>query len=187
MVIGALVIGSFVLPIYDRLGGVSYGPLDYTVRSERIKADKMARGDLEIIIKELTPTLGTPMKRAVLDMCYGNNSWSLNNDITCTRSFYLYYPIAGDPPAASSLTETLTTATSQFHHVLACSSIGSQGACDVKGGAIVLHQATTATAEDSFYEYEGSPIEMDGYRELVFAASKGHYVVVLDAIQYFQG
>jgi hypothetical protein len=188
VVIGALVIGSFVLGIYNQFGGVSHDPLDYTVRSARIQADKMARGDLEIIVKELTPTLGTPTKRAVLDMCSDNNSsWSFNNDIMCTRSLYLYYPIAGDPPSASSLTEAMTAATSKIHHVLGCETVGIQGSCDVKGGNIVLHRTTTALEKDSFYRYTGSPIEMDGYRDLVFAASKGPHVAVLDAVQYFEG
>ena len=188
VVIAAIVIGGFVLSIYDRLGGVAFEPTDHTVRSARMKADQMARGDLEIIVKELAPTLGTPTKRALLDVCHdAHMAWSWNNDITCTRSFYLYYPIAGDAPTASSLTETLTTAASQFHHVLACSSIGVQRDCEATGGAIVLHEATVATEKDPFYEYEGSLVEMDGYRELVFAAAKGHYVVVLFTVQYFLG
>jgi hypothetical protein len=187
-VIGALAIGSFVLPIFDRLGGFAFEPLDYTVRSARMKADQMARGDLEIIVKQLTPTLGPPTKRALLDVCGDMYAaWNLSNDITCTRSFYLYYPVAADAPIPSNLTEVLTTATSQFKHLPACSSIGVQGACEATGGSVGLHQVTTAPKKDEIYSFEGDVIEMDGFRELAFAAATGPYVVVLYTVQYFQG
>jgi hypothetical protein len=189
-----LVIGGFVLSFWTSFGGVAHDSTDRDVRAARIKADPTARSDVEKVVTELSPALGAPTKRALIDTCWDTNqSESLNNDITCGRSFYLYYTLpAGEPPAAWNLAKPLTSDWYVDTNRNCGSPAGTTTWC-LKGlhSRSDLHlQVNSGDAQkDAYPAVQGyrDTDEMEGYRELILAASTGPCVVVEYTLTYFEG
>jgi hypothetical protein len=187
VLIPILVIASFASDLYDRFGGHSYDPLETTVRTARMSADERERGDLEVIITELRPVLGAPTRRALLDECSSVNAENLSNDIGCSRSFFLYYPVATEASTSGTLPEALSRATSQVTRPNECPSGTRPGPCNSGKSELAVDQLTTAPDYDWFFYSRGTAVEMDGFKELAFAATKGHCLIVKLSVQYFEG
>jgi hypothetical protein len=195
VVISLVVVLGFALSIYNSFGGVSHDPTDSAVRATRMKADPTARSELDVVIDQLSPALGPPAKRALIDTCWDTyQSETLNNDITCGRSLYLYYPMPlGKPPLAWNLSEPLTSNWSPDQYKACVSPAGATKWC-LKGtssNSVLQVQVNSADAgpRDRYPKVQGDsfPTEMDGYRELVFSSSQGPCVVVMYQLTYFEG
>jgi len=191
-VIVVVVVVGFALTIYNSFGGWATQPTDRAVRLARMNADPIARSDVDVIVKQLSPVLGPPGKQALIDTCWDSyGSWSFNNAITCGRSFYLYYPLPTKTPVASNLSQLLTATKWRPDPYGQCTDAeGITMSCLSESDSVVRMQVNSAPVRqyDRYPAVEGyvMPVEMDGYRELTFAASKGPCVVVLYTYTYYR-
>jgi hypothetical protein len=187
-IIAVLVVVVVAVSIWSSLGGVRHDPTDSTVRAARINADKKAGADIEVIAAELQPALGTPKLRALLDTCADTHDpESLNNDITCTRSFYLYYR----EPASEgeNVSRAVATAMSPESRPNLCPPMtATTGGCSstLGGSSVDVYHLTDSTAADVFFSYRGTAVETDGFSELASAA-KSNCIVVRLSVVYFEG
>lgn len=164
-----LVVVGIVSSIYESFGGYAYHPTDRAVRAARITADGLARKDVEAIVTRLSPIVGEPARRAVVDYCWDTaEAWSFNNDIACARVYYLYYPLGSSPTMPSGV---------------GTMSWPSTGASHVDLYVDRAAEADYASKQGSLAELA----EMDGYRELLLAASGTHSLVVTYSVTYFEG
>jgi hypothetical protein len=166
----ALIAGGVAYWWYESWGGYRYGPTDRAVRAARITADATASKDVETIVTQLTPIVGEPTLRAVVDYCYDTGqAWALSdNSIACARVYYLYYPLGSAGPAPEALGTTAWPSHSGSH-------VG-----------VFVDRAAEA---DYTKKQRGLPdlAQMEGYRELMFAASSGHSAIVVYDLTYFEG
>src|SRR5664280_2736310 len=187
-IIAVLVVTVGALSIWGSLGGESHDPTDATVSAARTSADKKAGADIEVIAAELQPVLGTPKLRALLDTCADTHDpESLNNDITCTRSFYLYYR----EPASEgeNVSRAVATAMSPESRPNLCPPMtATTGGCSstLGGSSVDVYHLTDSTATDVFFSYRGTTLETDGFSELASAA-KSNCIVVRLSVVYFEG
>ena len=194
LLIPIVVMVGYPLMLYISFGGTGHDGTDSTVRAARMKADPTARSEVDLVVGQLSPALGQPEKRALIDTCwdtYGNET--LNKSITCGRSFYLYYPISAEtPPAAWNLGKPLASNWGPDRNADCTSPTGTTKWCLTGSSwrSVLRLQVNGADAgSDRYPKVQGDmfPAEMEGYRELVFAASKGPCVVVQYTLTYFEG
>jgi hypothetical protein len=150
------------------LGGHAYQPTDYDVRAARIRADSTERKDVDIIITQLSPLVGVPALRAVVDYCWDTAAaWSFKNDIACARIYYLYYPL-GSTPTMPGEVGTMSWPPSSASHAVYVDRVAEAAYTSRQTGLADL-------------------AEMDGYRELMLAASSKHSMLLTYSVTYFQG
>jgi hypothetical protein len=187
VLIPILVVVSMANSFYQNAGGHAYTATDSTVTAARMTADGNERGDVEVIVANVQPLLGQPTMRAVLDRCVGTyDAEMLNNDITCTRSYFLYYPLPGDSAADRNVSVALSTAMSHMSEPNLCApqTIGSNS-CTPPSGSVTMDRVTSPTDKDEFFSYKGDAVETGGFPELTSAAAQGHCLVVQLSVGYF--
>jgi hypothetical protein len=167
VLVPVVIVAAIAFWLYQSFGGHGYQPTDYEVRAARIRADSTEAKDIDTIVTQLSPMVGGPAMRAVVDYCWDTaEAWTFQNDIACARIYYLYYPLA--TPTMPSDVGTVSWPSSSASH------------------AVYVDRAAEA-AYTSRQTGLADLAEMDGYRELMLAATSTHSMVVTYSVTYFQG
>jgi hypothetical protein len=166
ILVPVVIVGVIVFAVFQAFGGYRYSPDDYAVRAARIRADSTERKDVETVVAQLTPLVGQPTRRAVVDYCWDTaEDWSFENDIACSRIYYLYYPLSTPtPPSAVASMAWLSSSAPATY-------VDRPAAADYTSRQRKLPDLA----------------ELDGYRELMLAATSTHSLVVTYSVTYFEG